>query len=95
MTKKKPRAARVRNTLKFKKEAVRLVEGSQTVAAARTLGVLDQTLFNWGKVSLLAALNAGIGQSWQFEKTWLTPRIDEISWLNFQPRKVGAAFKPI
>ena len=62
MTKKKPSAARVRNTLKFKKEAVRLVEGSQTVAAARTLGVLDQTLFNWGKVSLLAALDAGICQ---------------------------------
>jgi transposase len=33
-----------------KQEAVRLVEGGQSIAAAaRTLGVVDQTLFNWVK----------------------------------------------
>ena len=37
-------------TLEFKQEALRLVEGGQTIAAAaRTLGVVDQTLFNWVK----------------------------------------------
>jgi transposase len=52
MTKKKPSATRARYTLEFKKEAVRLVEGGQTIAgAARTLGVVDQTLFNWVKAS--------------------------------------------
>jgi len=39
---------RARYTLEFKQEAVRLVEGGQSIAAAaRTLGVVDQTLFNW------------------------------------------------
>jgi transposase-like protein len=38
---------RARYTREFKQEAVRLVEGGQSIAAAaRTLGVVDQTLFN-------------------------------------------------
>jgi transposase len=41
---------RARYTLEYKQEAVRLVEGGQSIAAvARTLGVADQTLFNWVK----------------------------------------------
>ncbi len=45
-------APRARYTLEFKQEAVRLVEGGQSIAAvARTLGVVDQTLFNWVKAS--------------------------------------------
>jgi transposase-like protein len=41
---------RARYTLEFKQEAVRLVVGGQSIAAvARTLGVVDQTLFNWVK----------------------------------------------
>ena len=49
----KPKAApRARYTLEFKQEAVRLVENGQSIAgAARTLGVVDQTLFNWVKAS--------------------------------------------
>ena len=47
MTKTTPRA---RYTIEFKQEAVRLVESGQSIAsAARTLGVVDQTLFNWVK----------------------------------------------
>ena len=43
---------RARYTLEFKHEAVRLVEGGQSMAAAaRTLGVVDQTLFNWVKAN--------------------------------------------
>ena len=39
-----------RYTLQFKQEAVRLVEGGQSIAAAaRTLGLVEQTLFNWVK----------------------------------------------
>ena len=38
---------RASHTLEFKQEAVRLVEGGQSTAAvARTLSVVDQTLFN-------------------------------------------------
>ena len=44
------KTTRARYTLEFKQEAVRLVEGGQSIAAAaRTLGVVDQTLFNWVK----------------------------------------------
>jgi len=47
----KPKAsARSRYTMEFKQEAVRLVVGGQSIAAVgRTLGVVDQTLFNWVK----------------------------------------------
>ena len=41
---------RARYTLEFKQEAVRLVEAGQSIAAAaRTLGMVDQTLFKWVK----------------------------------------------
>lgn len=45
------KTASARYTLEFKHEAVRLVEGGQSIAAAaRALGIVDQTLFNWVKV---------------------------------------------
>jgi transposase len=58
MTKTKTGMARARYTLEFKQEAVRLVEGGQNIAAAaRTLGVVDQTLFNWVKASRAGKLS--------------------------------------
>jgi transposase len=49
MTEKK-KAARARYTLEFKQEAVRLVESGQSMAAAaRDIGMAEQTLFNWVK----------------------------------------------
>jgi transposase len=46
------KATRARYTIEFKQEAVRLVEGGQSQAAvAKTLGVVEQTLFNWVKAS--------------------------------------------
>jgi len=42
------KAKRGRYTLEFKQEAVRLVESGQSkAAAARSLGVVEQTLGNW------------------------------------------------
>jgi transposase len=44
------KANRGRYTLEFKQEAVRLVDSGQSIAAAaRSLGVVEQTLFNWVK----------------------------------------------
>jgi transposase len=44
------RATRAQYTLEFKQEAVRLVESGQSIAAAaRSLGVVEQTLYNWVK----------------------------------------------
>jgi transposase len=46
------KAERARYTLEFKQEAVRLVESGESIAAAaRKLGMIDQTLFNWVKAS--------------------------------------------
>ena len=44
------KATRKQYTLEFKQEAVRLVESGQSTAlAARSLGVIEQTLSNWVK----------------------------------------------
>ena len=44
------KAARAGYTLEFKQEAVRLVESGQSIAAAaRNIGIAEQTLFNWVK----------------------------------------------
>ena len=44
------KSTRARYTLEFKQEAVRLVESGQSIAAAaRSLGVVEQTLVNWVK----------------------------------------------
>ena len=44
------KTTRAQYTLEFKQEAVRVVEGGQSIAAvARTLGVVEQTLHNWVK----------------------------------------------
>ena len=57
---------RGRYTLEFKQEAVRLVESGQGIAAAaRNLGVVEQTLCNWVKAKLEGKLkevsgNAGV-----------------------------------
>lgn len=46
-------------TYEFKLEAVRLVESGQSIAeAARSLGVVEQTLFNWIKVHKAGKLTA-------------------------------------
>jgi transposase len=43
---------RSRYTLEFKQEAVRLVESGQSIAeVSRSLGVVEQTLFNWVKAN--------------------------------------------
>ena len=72
------KTTRARYTLEFKQEAVRLVEGGQSIAAAaRTLGLVDQTLFNWVKAHRAGKLtgadskvvsrwrSAGCGPSWR------------------------------
>lgn len=54
------KGTRARYTLEFKQEAVRLVESGQSVAAvARSLGIVEQTLFNWVKASRQGKLQGG------------------------------------
>jgi transposase len=57
------KAARAQYTLEFKQEAVRLVESGQSIAAAaRDIGIAEQTLFNWVKAQRQGRL-AGITSS--------------------------------
>jgi transposase len=52
------KTTRARYTLEYKQEAVRLVEGGQSQASvAKTLGLVEQTLFNWVKASRQRRLN--------------------------------------
>jgi len=54
---------RGRYTLEFKQEAVRLVESGQTMAAAaRSLGVVEQTLGNWIKLQRAGRLKGASGK---------------------------------
>ena len=54
---------RGRYTLEFKQEAVRLVESGQTMAAAaRSLGVVEQTLGNWIKLHRADRLKGASGK---------------------------------
>jgi transposase len=56
------KATRARYTLEFKQEAVRLVESGQSMAAAaRSLGLVEQTLFNWVKASRQGRLKGADG----------------------------------
>jgi transposase len=57
------KGTRGRYTLEFKQEAVRLVESGQTMAAAaRSLGVVEQTLGNWIKLHRAGRLKGAAGQ---------------------------------
>ncbi len=55
---------RGRFTLEFKLEAVRLVESGQSIAeAARSLGLVEQTLSNWVKAHRAGKLKEVSGKS--------------------------------
>lgn len=83
------KASRARYTLEFKQEAVRLVEGGQSIAAAaRTLGVVEQTLFNWIKARRQGQLTGAQGnavsadqrRSVDFAPTWHAWRWSATYW---------------
>ena len=57
------KATRGRYTLEFKQEAVRLAESGQSqAAAARSLGVVEQTLGNWVRESRAGTLKGASGK---------------------------------
>src|ERR1039458_3778821 len=58
------KATRKQYTLEFKQEAVRLVEWGQSLtSAARTLGIIEQTLGNWVKAQRKGTLQAVRGKA--------------------------------
>ena len=76
------KTTRARYTHEFKQEAVRLVEGGQSIAAAaRSLGVVDQTLFNWVKAKKLGRLSGA-------DQPPVSAEQMEISRLRAEPARV-------
>ena len=76
------KTVRARYTLEFKHEAVRLVTGGQSIAAAaRSLGVVEQTLFNWVKADREGKLKGADSKVVSVEQM-------QISWLRADPARV-------
>ena len=54
------KTTRAQYTLEFKQEAARLVRSGQSIAAAaRTLGLVEQTLHNWVKAERAGKVERG------------------------------------
>jgi transposase len=64
------KSSRVRCTLEYKLEAVRMAKGGQSLAAvSRILGIADQTLHNWVKAEREGRLSGAIGVENAFERS--------------------------
>ena len=89
----KPKAApRARYTMEFKQEAVRLVEGGQSIAAVgRTLGVVDQTLFNWVKAKREGKLSGADGKPVSAEQMEITRLRAELARVTMERDILGKA----
>ena len=83
---------RARYTREFKQEAVRLVEGGQSIAAAaRTLGVVDQTLFNWVKAHRAGKLTGADSKSASAEQREISRLRAELARVKMERDILGKA----
>jgi transposase len=86
------KTTRARYTLEFKQEAVRLVEGGQSIAAAaRALGVVDQTLFNWVKAKREGKLAGADGKPVSAEQMEIARLRAELARLKMERDILGKA----
>jgi transposase len=86
------KTSKARYTLKFKQEAVRLVENSQSIAAvARTLGVVDQTLFNWVKAHKQGELKGAGTKPVSAEQMQISRLRAELARVKMEPGILGKA----
>ena len=86
------KTSRARYTLEFKQEAVRLVEGGKTIAAvARTLGVVDQTLFNWVKAHRQGKLKGVDGKPVSAEQMEISRLRTELARVKMERDILGKA----
>ena len=83
---------RARYTFEFKQEAVRLVEGGQSIAAAaRTLGVVDQTLFNWVKAHRQGKLIGADSKAVSAEQMEISRLLAELARVKMERDILGKA----
>ena len=87
------KSTRAQFTLEFKQEAVRLVELGQSIAAAaRSLGVVEQTLFNWVKAKREGRLKgAGSGKAVSAEQMEISRLRAELARVKMERDILGKA----
>lgn len=86
------KTTRARYTLEFKQEAVRLVEGGQSIAtAARTLGVVEQTLHNWVKAHRQGKLRGAEGKPVSAEQMEISRLRAELARVKMERDILGKA----
>ena len=86
------KTVRARYTLEFKQEAVRLVHGGQSIAAAaRTLGVVEQTLFNWVKADRLSKLTGADSKAVSTEQMEISRLRAELARVKMERDILGKA----
>ena len=86
------KTVRASYTLEFKQEAVRLVAGGQSIAAAaRTLGVVEQTLFNWVKAQRQGKLKGVDSKSVSAEQMEISRLRAELARVKMEPGILGKA----
>ena len=86
------KTTRARYTLEFKQEAVRLVEGGQSIAAtARMLGVVGQTLFNWVKAQRQGKLKGAEGKPVSAEQMEISRLRAELARVKMERDILGKA----
>jgi transposase len=79
-------------TLEFKQEAVRQVEGGQSIAAtARALGVVDQTLFNWVKAQRAGRLTGADSKAVSAEQMEISRLRAELARVKMERDILGKA----
>ena len=80
-------------TYEFKLEAIRLVESGQSIAeAARSLGIVEQTLWNWIKTHKSGKLVAnGRGSKLTAEQIEIRQRRAEVARLKMERDILGKA----
>ena len=86
------KTSRARYTLEFKQEAARLVEAGQSIAAAaRTLGVVEQTLFNWVKAHRQGKLKGVDSKPVSAEQMEISRLRAELARVKMEPGILGKA----
>ena len=86
------KTTRARYTLEFKQEAVRLIEGGQSIAAtARMLGVVEQTLFNWVKAQRQGTLKGAEGKPVSAEQMEISRLRAELARVKMERDILGKA----
>ena len=78
--------------MEYKQEAVRLVESGQSIAAAaRSLGLIEQTLYNWVKAHRQGELKSVVGRTVTAEQMEISRLRAELARVKMERDILGKA----